>query len=97
MSDQGDIGRIEDRITGLEIRFSGMETKIEKLDLAIQGNDALGIDGIVQHMNEIQAGLLEMAKDVRKLNDDKKTIKGWIAGLGAAGGIGGFIGNWLSK
>lgn len=90
MSDQTDIGR-------LEIRLSGMESKVEKMNLAIQGNEALGIDGIVQNMREIQNGLLEIAKDVRDLKDDKKTIKGWIAGLAAAGGIGGFIGNWFSK
>jgi hypothetical protein len=90
MSEQEDIGRFD-------VRLSGVESKIEKLTLAIQGNEILGIYGIVQHMNEMQKALREIAHDVRDLKDDKKTIKGWIAGLAAAGGIGGFIGNWLSK
>jgi hypothetical protein len=87
----------QEELNALSARITGVEKKLEQLAIAIQGNEILGIEGIVQHMAEMQAGLKGIANDVKDLKDDKHTLKGWIAGLGAAGGIGGIIGNWFSK
>lgn len=87
----------QDEINGINVRLLGIEQNLDKLTIAIQGDKSLAIDGVVQHMSRINMELLELKSDVKSLKDDRKTIKGWIAGLAAAGGFGGAIGHWFSK
>lgn len=86
-----------DEANGINIRLSGIEQNLEKLTTAIQGDIALGIDGIVQHIGKMNQELTGLKSDVKSLKDDRKTVKGWIAGLAAAGGFGGAIGHFFSK
>lgn len=87
----------QDEANAINIRLSGIERNLDALMVAIQGNPKLGIDGMLQHVHEITTDLDCLKADVKSLKDDRRTVKGWIAGLSAAGGLGGVIGHWFSK
>lgn len=87
----------QEDVNGINIRLSGIEQCLSKLTVAIQGDESLKIDGMKQHIDLMNSEIKDLKIDVRSLKDDRKTFKGWIAGLSAAGGLGGFIGHWFSK
>ncbi len=87
----------DDEVNRFSIRLAGVERKMDQLVIAIQGDDALGIDGLSQHNKAIRQEMVNLKIDVKSLKDDRKTLKGWVAGLSSAGGIGGFLGYWFSK
>jgi hypothetical protein len=87
----------QEDVNGINIRLSGIEQCLSKLTVAIQGDESLKIDGMKQHIDLMNLEIKELKFDVRSLKDDRKTFKGWVAGLAAAGGLGGAIGHFFSK
>lgn len=87
----------QEEVNAINIRLLGIERNLDTLMTAIQGNPKLGIEGMLQHLDVITNDLNSLKVDVRSLKDDRRTVKGWIAGLSAAGGLGGMIGHWFSK
>lgn len=87
----------QEDVNGINIRLSGIEQCLSKLTVAIQGDESLKIDGMKQHIDSMNLEIKELKFDVRSLKDDRKTFKGWVAGLAAAGGLGGAIGHFFSK
>lgn len=78
-------------------RLTGIEACLEKLTTAIQGDPSMEIDGLVQHIRLMKHGIAVLERDVKSLKDDRRTVKGWLAGVAAAGGVGGWVGHWFAK
>lgn len=86
-----------DEANSINIRLAGIEKNLDALTLAIQGDSKLGIEGVLQHLGHLGNEIKSLKTDVSELKNDKRTLKGWVAGLAAAGGFGGWIGHWFSK
>ena len=81
----------------ITIKLLGIERNLHHLTIAIKGDPDLQTDGIVQHIVNLRREFVTLRGDVKGLKDDRRTVKGWIAGLSAAGGLGGFLGHLFSK
>lgn len=83
----------EDEKQKLIIDVQGLRQDLQEVLLAIKGNDRLGVAGVLQHMKKMDHRLDALETDVRILKDKGTSIKGWIAGVSAAGGLGGILGS----
>jgi chaperonin cofactor prefoldin len=82
----------QEEVNRLIIQTQGIEKTLQDVLTALQGN-GLGAEGVLQHMQRFSERLEALETDVKSLKSDRTSVKGWIAGLSAAGGLGGILGS----
>jgi len=84
----------QDEVNKLIIQIQGIEKTLQDVLAALQGN-GLGAEGMLQHVQRLDERLDVLESDLKSLKTDRTSIKGWIAGLSAAGGLGGILGSFF--
>jgi len=84
----------QDEVNKLIIQIQGIEKTLQDVLAALQGN-GLGAEGMLQQVQRLDERLDVLESDLKSLKTDRTSIKGWIAGLSAAGGLGGILGSFF--